>query len=133
MKPSPEVRASVDVIRHAARTAVHATSLRVIAAQVGISAMTLRAFLLEGNEPQPRTLRKLRTWYADHAATLGNSGEHEARIVVTLLLTLYPPSVHARVQHNFLAERERDYREAGMQPPPWIATLRAELPPLDPD
>ena len=125
--PSPELRASVAVMRHAVDTAVKATSLRVVAKEIGMSAMAVRSFILEENEPQPRTLRKLRAWYADNAARWDAAGEHEARILVALLLNFYPRAVHGRVERNFLDERERSFREMGLEPPPWIATLRAEL------
>jgi hypothetical protein len=127
--PSPELRASVEVIRLAVDRAVQASSLRAVGDEIGLSAMAVRAFIREENEPQPRTVRKLRAWFADHAA--GNLGEPEARILVALLLAFYPRAAHLRVQHNFLDDRERDYRQGAMEPPPWIATLRAELPPLD--
>lgn len=126
--PSPEFRASVEVIRREAELAVDAASLRVVAAQMGISAMGLRAFIGDANKPQARTLRKLGAWYADHVAARGNSGEHEARILVALLLSFYPRADHPRIRRNFLDERERDFRESGMEPPHWIAVLRAELP-----
>lgn len=131
MTPSPELRASVAVIRLAVDRAVQASSLRAVGDEIGISAMAVRSFILEENEPQPRTLRKLRAWYADYAASHGNVGEPEARILLALLLAFYPKASHLRVQRNFLDERERDYRESGMEAPPWIATLRAELPPPD--
>lgn len=128
--PSPELRASVDVIRREAELAVAAASLRVVGTEIGISAMCLRSFIMQANEPQARTIRKLTTWYAARSAQRGDAGEYQARVLVALLLSLYPQADHPRIQRNFLDERERDFRESGMEPPPWIATLRAELPPL---
>ncbi|HEX6038387.1 hypothetical protein [Longimicrobium sp.] len=131
MTPSPELRASVAVIRDAVTRAVQASSLRRVGDEIDISAMTVRSFIHEGNEPQARTLRKLRAWFADHAAQWAAAGEHEARILVDLLLNFYPKAVHVRVERNFLDERERSFRELGLEPPAWIATLRAELPPSE--
>ena len=125
--PSPELHASVDVIRREAELAVAASSLRAVADEVHLSPMGLRAFIRAENTPQDRTVRKLNTWYAARVSARGDAGEHEARVLLALLLGFYPQADHARVQRNFLDQMEREFRASEMAPPPWLATLTGAL------
>lgn len=125
---SPEPRAPLDEIRRTAELAVDAASLRVVAKEIRMSAMGLRSFIRGEHTPQPRTIRKLNTWYAARVAAGGEAGENEARIVLTLLARFYPRADRARVVRNFLHQMEREFLRSGMAPPEWLATLRAELP-----
>lgn len=124
---SPEPRASLDEIRRAAELAVDAASLRRVAKQIRMSAMGLRSFIRGEHTPQPRTIRKLNTWYAARVATAGEHGENEARVVLTVLAGFYPQADRARVVGTFVDQMEREFRRSGMPSPGWLSTLRAEL------
>ena len=77
-------------MRSAAQAAADATSLRSVAAAIGMSAPGLQHFL-NGGSPLRPTLRKLVKWYAGHVRTAGKNSDDELRAVVALLLTYFPP------------------------------------------
>lgn len=125
--PSPELRVPVDVIRREAELAVAAASLRIVAKQIGISAMCLRAVILGEGQQQKRTLRKLNAWHAQHAAARGSAGASDLRSALIVIGGLFPQADKPRVEARVLAAIEGEFRESGMTPPAWLATLRAEL------
>jgi hypothetical protein len=65
-------------------------------------------------------------------ATRPPKGEDEARAALTILAGFYPQAERFRVLNGFLDAMEREFRDSGMEPPEWIAKLRAELQ-QDPD
>lgn len=125
--PSPELRASLDVIRRAAELACDASSLRAVAGQVGMTAMGLRAFLRREGKPQERTVRKLNQWYVRHVAGRVPEGEDEARAALIILTGFYPGASRSRAALRFLDVMEQEFRASGMAPPPWRAGLLGEL------
>ncbi len=125
--PAPELRAPLEAIRREAGLARDATSLRAVAREVGITPMGLRAFLMNAGTPQARTVRKLNLWYVRRMATRPPEGEDEARAALTILAGFYPQAERFRVLNGFLDSMEREFRDSGMQPPAWLAKLRAEL------
>lgn len=125
--PPADPRVPVDVIRREAQLACEAASLRSVATDVGLTPMGLRGFLRAENAPRKSTLRKLTQWYARHAATRASAGEAEARAALTVLLGLYPPDDRPRVAARFLGLMAAEFREGGMEPPPWFPSLRAEI------
>jgi hypothetical protein len=59
---SPERAVPVVVLRDAVRLRVEGSTLRAVAAEVGLSFSGLRSFLA-GTKPHPRTLEKLHAWF----------------------------------------------------------------------
>lgn len=125
--PLPELRAPLEAIRREAELARDATSLRAVAREVGITPMGLRFFLLDQGRQQARTVRKLNEWYVRRMATRPPEGEDEARAALTILAGYYPQAQRFRVLSRFIDSMEDEFRASGMTPPPWIATLRAEV------
>jgi hypothetical protein len=125
--PAPELRVPLEAIRREAGLARDATSLRAVAREVDITPMGLRAFLMNAGTPQARTVRKLNLWYVRRMATRPPEGEDEARAALTILAGFYPQAERFRVLNGFLDSMEREFRDSGMQPPAWLAKLRAEL------
>lgn len=130
--PRSDLRIPVDAIRREAELARDAASLRQIAREVGITPMGLRYFLLQQGKQQARTFRKLNEWYVRRMATRPPEGEDQARAALTILAGFYPQAERFRVLNGFLDSMEREFRDSGMEPPAWIAKLRAELQ-QDPD
>jgi hypothetical protein len=130
--PRSELRVPVEAIRREAELARNAVSLRQTAREIGITPMGLRYFLLNQGKQQARTVRKLNEWYVRRMATRPPQGEDEARAALTILAGFYPQSERFRVLNGFLDSMEREFRDSGMEPPAWLATLRAELE-RDPD
>jgi hypothetical protein len=125
--PAPDLRVPLDAIRREAGLARDASSLRAVAREVDITPMGLRGFLMNGGKPQARTVRKLNSWYVRRMSTRPPEGEEEARAALTILAGFYPQAERSRVVNGFLDSMEREFRESGMQPPAWLAKLRAEL------
>jgi hypothetical protein len=125
--PLPELRVSVEAIRREAELAVAATSLRIVADQIGMSAMGLRAFIRGEGQRQQRTLRKLNAWHARYAASRRSVGMNDARSALIVLAGLYPQSDRPRVLRSLVDRLGREFQESGMPPPPWLATLRTEV------
>ncbi len=125
--PSPELRAPAEVIRREAQLACEAASLRSVAEEAGMSAMGMRSFIRGDHQPQERSLRKLNLWYARRIASRRPEGEPEARSLLAVLAGFYPPADRVRVETRFLDVMEEQFRESGMKPPSWLATLRADL------
>jgi hypothetical protein len=125
--PRPELRVPLDAIRREAELARDAISLRSVAREVGITPMGLRYFLLNQGKQQARTVRKLNEWYVRRMATRPPEGEDEARAALTILAGFYPQAERFRVLGGFLDSMEREFRDSGIEPPAWLAKLRAEL------
>jgi hypothetical protein len=125
--PSPELRVSVDVIRRAAQLACEAASFRVVAAEAGMSAMGMRAFVRGDTTPQPRTVRKVSAWYARHMARRPSEGEAEARAALSVLAGFLSPDRRSRLEARFLEVMDDEFRASGMAPPAWFETLRSEV------
>jgi hypothetical protein len=124
---SAELRVPIDVIRRAVELAVARTSLRVVADEIGMTAMTVRAFIRGDGQPQLRTERKLNAWYLRYADARDSEGMNDARSALVVLAGLVPRASRSRLEGRVLAVLEDEFRENGMNPPGWLATLRAEV------
>lgn len=124
---SAELRVPIEVIRHAVERAVSVSSLRVVADEIGMTAMTVRALIRGDGQPQPRTQRKLNVWYARYAAARDSEGMNDARSALIVLAGLVPRASRSRLEDRVLAVLEDEFRENGMSPPEWLATLRVEV------
>lgn len=125
--PAPDLRVPVEAIRREAELARDATSLRAVAREVDITPMSLRSFLLKERTLQPRTLRKLNTWYARRMATRPPEGENEARAALTILAGYFPERERKAAILEHLDALERRFRANGMQVPSWLGSLRREV------
>ena len=125
--PAPDLRVPVEAIRREAELARDATSLRAVAREVDITPMSLRSFLLKERTLQPRTLRKLNTWYARRMATRPPEGENEARAALTILAGYFPERERRAAILEHLDALERRFRANGMQVPAWLGSLRREV------
>ncbi|HEX5726123.1 MAG TPA: hypothetical protein VFX98_11695 [Longimicrobiaceae bacterium] len=108
----------LDVLRESVRTAVAASSLRSVAEQIGLSHRGLGLFL-NGSEPRPATVRKLREWYVRHGAETHAVSEDTVATALALLFDEVPENVRERATAEVLDVVRRAYREAGMKPPKW--------------
>lgn len=124
---SAEQSAPIEVIRHAVERAVAVSSLRIVADEIGMTAMTVRAFIRGDGQRQPRTQRKLSTWYARYAAVRDSEGVNDVRSALSVLAELVPQASRSRLERRVLAVLEDEFRENRMSAPGWLATLRTEL------
>lgn len=116
--PPPDVVVSVAQLREAARLFAEEVGLRDAAAAIGLSFSGLRTFL-GGTSPHPRTLQKLRAWYA-----LGNHPERErTQAALTLLLGHLPEDKRSIVIHELAQRVEHESKAARVDVPSWASDV----------
>lgn len=60
-------------------------------------------------------------------ATRPPEGEDDARAALTILAGLFPASERAGFLSRLLDAMEQEFRASGVNPPPWLQTLRDEI------
>jgi len=116
--PSSDAVVSVAQLREAARLLVEEAGLRDAAAAIGLSFSGLRTFL-GGTSPHPRTLQKLRAWYA-----LGDHPERErTQAALMLLLGHLPEETRSLVIHELAQRVEHESRAAKVEVPNWASDV----------
>ena len=121
--PSPNGRPPVEAIRHAAGVAVEATSLRSVAAQVGMSPTGLRHFL-NGRTPYSATLRKLTAWFVRHEAERQGFSAPVAQASLSVLLEAIPEGAREAAAADLLGWLAAEHQRRKTEPPPWLKALR---------
>jgi hypothetical protein len=116
--------------RIALETAIAQTSLRAVAAAVGMSPTGLSEFL-DGSKPRAKTIESIRGWYQQHAGLDAVRPEDIAAQLRRIVATLPNPNEGVA---NVLDAVERSYRSAGDTPPQWIERVRRSIgaPPAGP-
>jgi transcriptional regulator with XRE-family HTH domain len=118
----------IEILREALRRRAEETTVRQVAAEVGMSHGGVHNLLSGGVAPYGKTLAKLRAWYVDQQ--LRGGGEltaMTARYLVDKLLAAVPAPVRAAAQVETLDSLTAVYGRFGVPAPPWIAELRDEL------
>lgn len=108
----------VDVLRATVQAAADARTLRVVAAEIGMSVGGLHAFL-DGGQPRPSTFKKLHAWYLRHAAQAGAADEDLAAAAVDALLRGLREDEREIARGRLLETVRAIYMDAGVPPPPW--------------
>ncbi len=119
--PAPAVHplAAVDVLRYAAQAAVQRSTLRRVAAEIGMSHSGLRTFI-GGTAPYSATLTRLRAWHArQDGVTLERA--QRALDILTGHLRGKEREAATRAILNALKVASKESREP---PPPWLKPLR---------
>ena len=114
----------VDVLREFYRDLAERTSLTVVALTAGIGRTTLHKFINGGTAPQPRIRRLLALAYL--RAT--RNGPEDLRSVEQALGVLLARVPRGRMRDSVgevIGAIERAHRTAGVEPPEWIAGIRA--------
>ncbi|NNC30440.1 hypothetical protein HKM21_14300 [Longimicrobium terrae] len=106
-------------IRGAIRFKVHQTSLRAVARSVGLSPSGLSRFV-DGANPNPGTIRKLRTWYRRHGTLPLAATADEAIAAVVVLCTDLPDERRAETMMDLLKLLRSAYRDFS---PEWLVAL----------
>lgn len=114
---------AVAVLRDTARAEVEGRSLRQVAAEVGMTAMGLRAFLA-GGSPQPATHRKLTEWYLRHAADRrGALSVATARAVLSMLVAHLPADRRDAEAARLVDSIAETTNRAGVPAPRWLRAV----------
>lgn len=126
--PAPDLRLSVSELRRAAQAAVHAESLRSVAAAIGMSPPGLQHFL-GGGRPLPPTLRKLAAWYVRRAHSRHHVPEPALYAALALLLDDLPAAGREEVGREMMEVLRRQYAKFRVEAPSWTYTLGGEVEP----
>lgn len=109
-----------DHIRNALRLAIERTSLRGVAAQVGMSPTGLQEFV-DGSSPYGKTRAKVRTWFYRETGLNNLTADDAAGVLRRLVCTLPEPDRGVR---RLLDSVEAAYIEEGMYAPEWVKRVR---------
>jgi hypothetical protein len=127
--PSRERLVAVDVetLRAAAATRAAATSISVVARQVGLTTRGLNLFL-QGAEPYLKTRQKLEQWFVRLASAETNVTDAETAAAALAVLT---HDISPADRQEVIAEAVRwwaaKYGELGIPRPGWIEQLEVRL------
>jgi len=116
---------SIEVLRAAVRTAVHSSSQRVVAEQIGLTHRGL-AKLLDGSTPRENTRRKLLEWYVREGSAQRGPDETTARAALDVMLDGLPETRKAAATSRLINLVRKIHDQAGTQPPEWIDRLGNE-------
>lgn len=116
---------SIDQLRESVAIRVHATSLRAVARQVGMSPSGLEKFLA-GGTPYTNTRRKLVEWWHREGvqSPLDLSADGVAVALGTLVRDL-PPDRRERTLRELVATLRELYASHDAPCPPWLSEMPA--------
>jgi hypothetical protein len=117
----------VETMRRFAQDQTELTSIRHVAAEIGLGRTTLHKFVSGETMPHPRVRRLLALWYLRrHGHT--PSGDDEAlrpyASALQILLGGVPDETRARATDEVLDVLERGYAASGGERPAWLDALR---------
>jgi hypothetical protein len=129
---APAPGAAVHHLRQAAASRVERSSLRKVAREIGMSPTGLKKFL-QGTAPYSPTLRRLRSWYVQHADDPAETMPAEAAdAALAVLMDDLPPEPRRRTADGVLECLGHAYDLSGRGRPAWVAELRARYGPSRP-
>jgi AcrR family transcriptional regulator len=115
---------SMQVLREAVERQVEATSLRHVAADIGIGPTTLYNFIRsEIKTPYSINHRKLLTWYVQSRHEVSEIDAHAAAASLELLTLHFPVRQRRNAQRQILGFLEQ-LRGEGVPSPQWISDIK---------
>ena len=123
--PRPPVLEGIgdDVLRAALRRAAEESTLRGVAAQVGMTHAGLQRYIEGRTRPREATQRKLREWYLREAGNWTGVEEGTARAAIAVLLEGLPPAEQDRAVAEMAAVVRDAYERVKISPPGWLAKV----------
>lgn len=112
-----------EALRAALRRAIRESTLRGVAAQVGMTAAGLQRYIEGKTRPRDLTLRKLREWYLREAGNWTGTGESVARAAIAVLLDGLPAAEQDRAAAEITAVVRGAYTRVKISPPEWLAKV----------
>jgi len=109
--------------RIALEAAISRSSLRAVAEEVGMSPSGLTKFL-DGASPYGKTVERLQSWYIREVGVQRIQPDHIANQLRRIVATLSEPDSGVA---NLLDAVVAAYAAEGMEPPQWVAQVRALL------
>lgn len=115
----PEPSESLEALRAMVQRYTYATSLRHVAALVGMSPEGVRKFL-DGSIPAPRTWRKLVTLSRMEAVQEDRMADAPARVALSYAVAHLPAAERYAAVEELRAVVARRSRAAGVPVPAWV-------------
>ena len=109
--------------RLALAAAIRRSSLRAVAATLGMSPTGLSQFV-EGTQPYAKTIDKVRRWFLRNSGWEAEKAEHIAEELRQIVVTLPDPDLGVG---NLLEAVERSYRSEGLTPPRWVERVKRRI------
>jgi len=117
---------SVDKLRESVAIRVHATSLRSVARQVGMSPSGLEKFIA-GGTPYSNTRRKLMEWwFAEGRHPRSALSPDGLAVALGSLVRELPPERRERALHELVGILRELYEGQGAPCPPWLGRAPAD-------
>jgi hypothetical protein len=116
----------VEAIRRFAQDETELTSIRHVAAEVGLGRTTLHKFVAGETMPHPRVRRLLALWYLRrHGQAAEDETVRPYVSALEILLSGVPGDTRSRAAEDVLDVLERGYAATGGERPSWLDALRA--------
>jgi len=114
---------SIEVLREAVRRRVADSTLRQVAAEIGMSFSGLHTFL-DGTTPHPGTVRKVAAWHVRAASESGNTVDTAlAETALDLLLRHVPPRKRPALRRELVEALVAQAKREQLPPPAWADAL----------
>lgn len=116
----------VEVLREFVRDQSELSSVRQVAAEIGLGRTTLHSFLAGETTPHPRVRRLIALWYLQKVQ---ETGELEAvrpyAAALEILLSHIPPERRRAAEQEVLDALAQTHAQSNTTPPRWLELLRS--------
>jgi hypothetical protein len=115
----------VETLRAFARDRAELSSVRQVAAEVGLGRTTLHNFISEDTTPHPRVRRLLALWYLGEKAKAENTPSPQTYAsALAVLLEGVPAEQQAHAMASLIERIATMHADAGVPLPPGLAELQ---------
>ncbi|HEX8394425.1 MAG TPA: hypothetical protein VF665_18915 [Longimicrobium sp.] len=114
---------SLEALRELALDRAEQSSIRVLAAEIGLGPSTLHNFL-SGATPHPRVRRKLAEWFVGEVGAERAYPDQAYASALGILLSAVDPAVRDDAAADVLGLIERVHVQNGTAAPAWLRRLR---------
>lgn len=115
----------LDVLREFTREEAERTSLRHVAARVGLGRTTVQKFVAGETTPHPRVRRRLALWYlSEQAAASGGAAAEAYGAALDVLVGPLPPALRRATALALVDAVEQAYAAHGAPMPAGLAAAR---------
>jgi hypothetical protein len=115
----------IDPVREYARDRAEQTSIRHLAADIGLGHSTVHNFL-NGAAPHPRVRRRLVEWYLARTGQAPEYAEETYAAALDVLVRELPAESRDQARGGLLRALAAMHDDLGLPVPPWLASLRGK-------
>lgn len=115
----------IDPVREYARDRAEQTSIRHLAADIGLGHSTVHNFL-NGAAPHPRVRRRLVEWYLARTGQAPEYAQETYSAALEVLVRELPAEDRDRARAGIVRSLVAMHEELGIPAPPWLSELTGE-------